>query len=220
MQAHDHQPVSGKRLPRAARERQIVDAAVDVFSRRGYHAASMDEISAVADISKPMVYVYLGSKETLFITAVRREVNRLTGVVTSGVAVAGPRPEERLWHGLLAFFGFVGDYPAGWRVLHRQASSQGVPFVEELPMLRSRALGGVARLLNQVAHEHGQDSFLAAEVESLSAAVIGASESLADWWLDHREEPVDVLARRLMGLVWIGFANLATGDRWHPTNVG
>ena len=44
-----------KRLPRAVRERQIMDAAVDVFSRLGFHAASMDEISEVAGISKPML---------------------------------------------------------------------------------------------------------------------------------------------------------------------
>ena len=52
-----------KRLPREVREKQILDAAVRVFSEHGYHNASMDEISEVAGISKPMLYAYLGSKE-------------------------------------------------------------------------------------------------------------------------------------------------------------
>jgi AcrR family transcriptional regulator len=56
-------PPTFKRLPRAVREQQMLDAAVKVFSRRGFHAASMDEIAEDADISKPMVYAYLGTKE-------------------------------------------------------------------------------------------------------------------------------------------------------------
>ncbi len=52
-----------KRLPRAVREQQMLDAAVKVFARRGFHAASMDEIAEVAGISKPMVYAYLGTKD-------------------------------------------------------------------------------------------------------------------------------------------------------------
>ncbi|WP_374203124.1 helix-turn-helix domain-containing protein [Streptomyces sp. ST2-7A] len=45
----------GCRLPRAVREGQIVDAAVGVFSRGGYHAAAVDDICERAGISKPMV---------------------------------------------------------------------------------------------------------------------------------------------------------------------
>ncbi|MGH3440085.1 MAG: TetR family transcriptional regulator, partial [Sciscionella sp.] len=37
-----------RRLPREVRERQILDAAVRVFSASGYHDTSMDEISEVA----------------------------------------------------------------------------------------------------------------------------------------------------------------------------
>ncbi len=53
-----------KRLPRAVRERQMLDSAVRVFSRRGYHAASMDEIAEDAGISKPMVYAYLAPRKS------------------------------------------------------------------------------------------------------------------------------------------------------------
>ena len=53
-----------KRLPRAVREQQMLDAAVQVFSRRGFHAAGMDEIAELAGISKPMVYAYLGPRKT------------------------------------------------------------------------------------------------------------------------------------------------------------
>lgn len=55
----------------------MLDAAVKVFSRRGFHAASMDEIADDAGISKPMVYAYLGTKEELFIACLHRESTRM-----------------------------------------------------------------------------------------------------------------------------------------------
>ena len=45
-----------KRLPRAVREQQMLDAAVQMFSVNGYHETSMDAIAAKAEISKPMLY--------------------------------------------------------------------------------------------------------------------------------------------------------------------
>ena len=68
-------PARTRRLPRAVRERQILDAAVEVFSKHGYHLAAMDEISDVAGVSKPMIYSYLGAKEDLFVKCIRREAS-------------------------------------------------------------------------------------------------------------------------------------------------
>jgi AcrR family transcriptional regulator len=57
-------PPTFKRLPRAVREQQMLDAAVKVFSRRGFHAANMDEIADDAGISKPMVYAISGRRRS------------------------------------------------------------------------------------------------------------------------------------------------------------
>ncbi|GAB3948945.1 hypothetical protein GCM10027614_46930 [Micromonospora vulcania] len=80
-----------KRLPRAVREQQMLDAAVKVFSRRGFHAASMDEIAEDAGISKPMVYAYLGTKEELFVACLHREGTRMMQAI-AGAAAPTCRP--------------------------------------------------------------------------------------------------------------------------------
>ncbi|MET1072238.1 MAG: TetR/AcrR family transcriptional regulator, partial [Umezawaea sp.] len=169
-----------KRLPRAVRERQIMDAAVDVFSRLGFHAASMDEISEVAGISKPMLYAYLGSKEELFATCIRREATVMMEAIANGIEPDQP-PDVQLWSGLRAFFGFVGENRASWQVLHRQASSQGGPFAVELAEMRGRAVSLVAALLAHSSQAEDVPSTSAQEAESLAAALVGAGESLADW---------------------------------------
>ena len=205
-----------KRLPREVRERQILDAAVRVFSQHGYHYASMDEVSEVAGVSKPMIYAYLGSKEDLFAACIRREATLLIDAIAAGVRVDQP-PDMQLWDGLRAFFGFVGEQKESWRVLHRQATSQGGPFVEELLAMRTRAIALVDALLVQSATKRGLDGQAISGTEAMAAALVGAGESLADWWLDHPEVPGKVVAGWAMNLVWMGFGDLINGSVWTPT---
>ena len=204
-----------KRLPREVRERQILDAAVVVFSQNGYHSASMDEISEVAGISKPMIYAYLGAKDELFATCIHREAARLLNAVVGGIE-AGQPPDVQLWHGLRSFFGFVGEYRESWRVLHRQSLTQGGPFSDEVLAMRQRAVSLVAAVLMRIGSDKGVGEAASASGEALAAALVGAGESLADWWLDHPQDSADVIAVRLMNLVWLGFGNLVEGKVWRP----
>ena len=53
--------------PRSSRKRQaILQAAATVFLRKGYVGSSMDEIAALATVSKQTVYKHFADKETLF----------------------------------------------------------------------------------------------------------------------------------------------------------
>ncbi|MFC5285642.1 TetR/AcrR family transcriptional regulator [Actinokineospora guangxiensis] len=215
MSVDERRPTKVKRLPREVRERQILDAAVRVFSQHGYHNASMDEISEVAGVSKPMIYAYLGHKEDLFAACIRREATLLIDAIAEGVQVESP-PDMQLWHGLRAFFRFVGEQKESWRVLHRQATSQGGPFSDELLAMRDRAIALVDALLVRSATSRGMNEAATKSTEALAAALVGASESLADWWLDHPEVSDKVVAGWLMNLVWMGFGDLVDGNVWTP----
>ena len=205
-----------KRLPRAVREQQMLDAAVKVFSRRGYHAASMDEIAEDAGISKPMVYAYLGTKDALFVACLRREGNRLVETVT-GAVDPEQSSDQRLWAGLRAFFGFVGAHRDGWAVLYRQARGER-PFATELAAMRGRIVevvaGMLARSVREARHPAGET-----ELETMAYALVGAAESLADWLADHPEADPDQTANRLMDVAWLGAARLLSGEAWKPGGV-
>src|SRR6266536_2520317 len=56
--------------------RAILDAATEVFLQKGYLATNMDEIAALAAVSKQTVYKNFPSKETLFIEIVSSVTNR------------------------------------------------------------------------------------------------------------------------------------------------
>ncbi len=55
-----------KERERRWRRRQIREAALEVFSRKGYQAATMEEIAAEAELSKGVLYYYFPSKEVLY----------------------------------------------------------------------------------------------------------------------------------------------------------
>lgn len=65
----------------------------------------MDDIAEVAEVSKPMIYAYLGSKDDLFTACIRREAQRLmesiTAAVPTGAALTlATRLMDIAWTGL------------------------------------------------------------------------------------------------------------------------
>ncbi|MFE0591624.1 TetR/AcrR family transcriptional regulator [Micromonospora echinospora] len=206
-------PPAFRRLPRAVREQQMLDAAVRAFSRRGFHAASMDEIAEDAGISKPMVYAYLGTKEELFIACLHREGTRMVEAI-AGAAAPDLPADERLWRGLRAFFGFVGAHRDGWVVLYRQARGEQ-PFAGELAVMRSRMVEVVAGMLDHALRAQGRE-VRETDLEVIAYALVGATESLADWLADHPEADPAKTATRMMNIAWLGADQLLRGETWHP----
>lgn len=67
---------------RGRRTRQrLLDAAADVFDRRGYHRARVDDVVAAADSSHGTFYLYFTSKEDLFEQLVTEVATELRGLI-------------------------------------------------------------------------------------------------------------------------------------------
>jgi AcrR family transcriptional regulator len=75
-------------LKRAA----ILDAAGQVFLANGYVGTSMDEIAAVAGVSKQTVYKHFADKETLFHELITATVNGTGIEVANEPLLPGDRP--------------------------------------------------------------------------------------------------------------------------------
>lgn len=58
---------------RIFRERRILDAALKIFSEKGFVGASMDDIAAEAGLTKPTLYQYFPSKDELFTAMMTQE---------------------------------------------------------------------------------------------------------------------------------------------------
>ncbi|MEU8889089.1 TetR/AcrR family transcriptional regulator [Streptomyces sp. NPDC048442] len=201
-------------MPRAVRERQMVDAAVQSFARLGYRAASMDQIAELAGVSKPLVYLYLNSKDELFTACIRREAKALVAAVRAGVATDAPA-DRQLWGGLTAFFTYTAENPDGWSVLHNQARTHGEPFAAEVAAMREEIAAFVTHLIGEVAREARSNPHLPdREVAGLAQALVGAAESLADWANATPGVSAKEAASTLMNFAWSGLENLMQGTRW------
>ncbi|MCP2520353.1 TetR/AcrR family transcriptional regulator [Candidatus Aminicenantes bacterium AC-335-K20] len=65
-----------KEREREARKQTILEAAIEIFSRKGYEKTNMEEIAEKAELSKGVIYYYFESKEKLFEELVLSEVSK------------------------------------------------------------------------------------------------------------------------------------------------
>src|SRR5687768_2696668 len=59
----------------------ILDAALKLFVKQGYHGTSMEAIAKAAEVTKPVVYDCYAGKEELFEALLKREERRLLEAV-------------------------------------------------------------------------------------------------------------------------------------------
>jgi AcrR family transcriptional regulator len=82
------------RISRAERKEQtrmaLVEAADRVFTREGFHGATLDQVAAEAGFTKGAVYSNFRSKEDLFFGVYERRVARSLAVTEQVLAEAGP----------------------------------------------------------------------------------------------------------------------------------
>ena len=168
-----------------------------IFARAGYHSASMDEIADSAGVSKPMVYTYFGSKEGLYLAYIKRAGGELLERLIAARS-PDPSPGARLRARITEFLSFVEEHRDGWRVLFGEIGSTR-PFAENVAALRERIADAIRRLI-----EAGADSwpgYPPPASDAIAHAIVGAGESLANWWLDHPEVSRDDVVGWYYGFV-------------------
>jgi AcrR family transcriptional regulator len=207
---------STRRRDRAAREREILEAAEAVFGERGYQGTSMDEVAARAGVSKPLVYQYYGSKDGLFLACLSRLRAQLLDAVSERV-LAAPGPEEAMYAGLVGWFRFLDDHPRAWSVLVDEGMLAAGPAAESADQVRADFVGLIAmmvRLNLPDSREIGDD-----EIQVVAQGISGATERIAIWRSKAASPPSpEQVAGTLMELFWLGLGSLREGDSWKPSN--
>ena len=207
------------RVPRAVRERQILELAGELFAERGYAAASMDELASRAGVSKPVIYKLFGSKRELF-TACTEELGReLTEIVVTAVE-GSVGVEELLRSGGEAFFGFIRDNRALWSVAYGTAMVSPVAGGEGTPQgvggkiaeLRARQNELVRAVIVAAGSELGLE-LGELESEAMARGLNGIYEGLAAWAIERPEIPAEDLAGWVVDMTMPGLEALIERSR-------
>ncbi|HRD13151.1 MAG TPA: TetR/AcrR family transcriptional regulator [Mycobacterium sp.] len=186
-----------KRLPRAVREQQMLDAAVQMFSVNGYHETSMDVIATEAQISKPMLYLYYGSKEELFGACLSRELSRFIEAVGADIDIK-QAPHDLLRSTILSVLRYIDANRASWIVLYTQATSSQA-FAHTVREGREKIIDMVARLLEEGTRNPEPDT----DFHMMAVALVGAGEAVATR-VSTGDADVDEAAELLINLFWRG----------------
>ena len=119
-------PTSAVRDPVATKSR-ILDAALNIFSQKGYHDTRLDEIVDESHTSKGSIYFHFPNKERLFLALVDQFADLLERRVTTAIA-----PEEkgiaRVRIALETTLNTFGQYRRPAKILLVQAVGLGAPF--------------------------------------------------------------------------------------------
>jgi AcrR family transcriptional regulator len=195
-------------VPRAVREPLILDVAGQVFAEVGYERASMDRIAQRAGISKPMLYAYFESKEGLYVSYLERTGREL--VMRLVAADRSDAPATVRLRGLTAeFLGFVSEHRDGWAVLFHEFNANR-PVVDLVAKLRAQVIGEITSMLEL--RSPSWRGVPSPASEGVAHAIVGAGESLANWWLEHSDVAREDVTDWLVGLAQAAIMTAATED--------
>jgi AcrR family transcriptional regulator len=203
-----------RRLTAEERRTGILDAALAVFSQRGYHAASIDDIASEAGVSKALIYEHFASKQELYADLIARNARELNQrVVGALVGVEVESGVGRLATGLEAFFAFVEERRDAWRMLFRETTDPDAAAVVDrmveqvtVEVTGLIALDPGARALDDRGAERA--------LRLLAEMLVGGVQSMANWWADHPEVPRAQMVEIAMDFAWLGLERLSRGERW------
>jgi AcrR family transcriptional regulator len=206
-----------RRLTAEERRTGILDAALAVFSARGFHSSSIDDIAREAGISKALIYEHFDSKQGLYADLLERNADELFESLAS--ALAGVEVESgaaRLATGLDAFFTFVEERRDAWRILFRDVADPETSAV--LARILEQVTGVVAALIAQDpgARSRDQDEEGERAIRVLAQMLVGAVQSVANWWAEHPEVAREQAVATVMDFAWVGLERLSRGERWSP----
>lgn len=196
----------------ADRREAILDAARSAFAERGFHETSLDSVAERAGVSKALLYEHFSSKRELYVAMLEMHVHELVERISGAVAGAEPG-EPRMRAGLEAFFGFVEERRGAWRIMFRNSDDPDVAI--RLDRLREEVAAAIAQLMSEEAAAKGLDfPKLPQMVEMIAQQLVGAMQSLADWWDLHRDVPRGDVLQVAMDFAWMGQERLSRGERW------
>ncbi|MDQ3914014.1 MAG: TetR/AcrR family transcriptional regulator [Actinomycetota bacterium] len=184
-----------------ARRAQLLDVGRALFAERGFEAASVEEIAARAQITKPVVYEHFSSKEGLYAVIVDREIQSLLDRITE--SLEGTHPRALLAQAAVAFLGYIEAEPEGFRILVRDS-----PVTSATGTLAS-VIGDIATQVEYILRNQFRERGFDTKLSPLySQALVGMVALVGQWWLDAGKPKKEIVAAHLVNLAWNGLKDL------------
>jgi AcrR family transcriptional regulator len=213
---HPKPPGTHRRLTASARRELIEQAALQVFTERGYHGAAIDEIARRAGVTPPVFYDHFESKLALHKRLLERTRDELIAMWTEELSDDLP-PDERIPRAFDAWARYVELHPYAPRMFFVETT--GDPEIQAIHReVQGQARGMLAAILGrQPGGREIADSGDALALEMAAEVIRAGLTGLAIWWTEHPDVPREQIVATAINAIWIGLERAARGD--HPRDA-
>ncbi len=194
------------RMRASDRRRQLLDVATNVFAERGFSATIMDDIAYAGGITKPVLYQHFDSKRALYIAVLEDGGARLIESI-SLATTNGETLREQVSSGFDAYFDFVRDDEAAFRLLFTSSSKTDTDFVQ----VKNKVLEQFCDCVTSLVIDKIQNE----ERKLIAHSIIGLAESAAKYfYLKEIDSEVTVLTEKefrswVADLAWKGMRGIS-----------
>jgi AcrR family transcriptional regulator len=196
--------VSSHRLSAPARREQILEVALEVFGRAGYHGASMNDVADAAGVTKPVLYQHFDSKRELYLALLDEVGNRLLSAIAKATADA-PDGKAQTQRGFRAYLRWVAEDHDEFKLLYGGGTRRDDEFRGAIRRVTDEAANAIAPLIAaDIEPEHRRTI-----AHALVGLAEGASRRLVE--LGENFDP-DEVARQVSDLAWAGLRALHRAD--------
>ncbi len=156
--------MTGEQRRSVDRHQRILDAALDVFTGRGYRDTTVDHIASASNTSKGGIYFHFPNKNAIFDALLRHTAGLLMSRVEAAIEQA-PDPIAKVDRALVTVLRLFAEHRALARLFLVEAPGAGPEFYTALLRIR----GNVASLIAR----HLDEAVAAGAIPPLDAALAG-----------------------------------------------
>jgi AcrR family transcriptional regulator len=170
------------------RHKRILDAALKVFSRKGYRDTAVDDIAEESATSKGGVYFHFPGKQAIFLALMDRASIMLLKRVEDAIALED-EPVARAEAALHVVLRTFGSHRALARLFMVEALGAGREFHARLMQIHE--------MFVDVMKRHLDDAVAAGAIEPVDTELAGrawfgaVSEVITHWLLSERPAPIE-----------------------------
>jgi len=186
------------------RRRQILDAAVRAFAKKGYHACRVSDIAEEAGVAYGLVYHYFESKDAVLEAVFREMWGAMVGAINA-IESLDDSPRQQLRKSCAIVLRTWRDYPDVVRVLVREVARSGEQLQREVEEI-AHAFEALQRIV-----ERGQrEKVFRQDLPPRLAAwiVYGALEEILTGWvlgrLPGEDQDIKDAERTVVGILCDG----------------
>ena len=132
------------RLPAPERREQLLETALHVIARQGFHQTSMDDVAKKAGVTKPVLYQHFESKQEMYFLVLRETIDQLQNSIDSR-RESSSNVLEWTELGILGVFKFFEDIPDAFNFLLGASDIQEAELRHELRKLQDNLTIRMAR---------------------------------------------------------------------------